>query len=126
MSAILSLISGSLFRDPERKVSRNDKSYVSATLKVGDKNDSFFVRLFVFGETAQQEMEGLRAGDAVSVVGGLTVELYEGKPSYSMAVNRALALKKEKKEPKPKAEKSAPPPRQTERAAAPFDDSIPF
>jgi len=121
--SILSLISGSLFRDPEKKVSRNDKPYVSATLKVGDKNAAFFVRLFVFGESAQQEMEGLRSGDAVSVVGNLTVELYEGKPSYSMAVNRALALKKEKK---PKAEKTDPPPRRDERAAAPFDDSIPF
>jgi len=126
MTGILSLISGSLFRDLERKVSRNDKTYLAGTIKVGDRGESIFVKLFVFSESAQEELQGLAAGDALSVVGNLAVEIYEGRPSYSMAVNRALALKKEKKAAKPKAEKPAPRRQEAETAHADFGDDIPF
>jgi len=124
MTGILSLISGSLFRDLERKVSRNDKEYLSGTLKAGERNDAFFVRLFVFSESAQQELEGVRVGDSLAVTGGLNVEIYEGKPSISMTVNKALVLKKEKRATKPKA--NSAPSRNDERAADYFGDNVPF
>mgnify|MGYP000881570145 CR=1 FL=1 len=96
------LISGTLFRAPERKVSRAGKPYVSATIRVRDGDASRFWRVTIFSESAGEEMMRLAAGDAVSAQGQMSAELYrpdDGEPrlSLSLVADRVLALQQPKK-----------------------------
>jgi single-stranded DNA-binding protein len=92
------LISGTLFRAPERKVSRAGKPYVSATLKVRDGDAAQFWRVTVFSESASEELMRLSDGDSVSCQGAMKAELYrpdDGEPrlSLSLVADHVLALR---------------------------------
>jgi single-stranded DNA-binding protein len=129
---IRALISGSLFKLPESKTSSSGNGYVSAVLKVSDGSKTHFVRVFAFSDSAREEIEGLREGDGLSVVGTLKAEIYEkggeARISLSLTADRALALKKEKRE----RDKQRREERREEQHAdsrggpAPFDDDIAF
>jgi len=103
------IISGVLFRAPERKVSRGGKPYVSATIKCRDGDAVQFWRVTVFSESASEEMMRLAAGDSVSAQGAMSAEIYRpenGEPrlSLSLVADQVLALRQ--------------PPRKRERPAA--------
>jgi single-stranded DNA-binding protein len=129
---IRALISGSLFKAPESKTSNNGNAYVSAVMKVSDGNKTSFVRVSAFSDSAREEIEALRDGDGLSVVGTLKAEIYEkggeARVSLSLTADRALALKKEKR----KRDKQRREERKQEQHAdsrggpAPFDDDIAF
>jgi single-stranded DNA-binding protein len=102
------LIQGTLFRSPERKVSRGGKPYVSATIRVRDGEGSQFWRVTVFSEGAGEEMMRLQDGDAVSAQGVMKAEIYkpdDGEPrvSLSLVADQVLALR----QPAPRREKPA-------------------
>lgn len=59
------LVTGTNFRAPERKTSRNGRDYVSATIRVRDGENSQFWRVTVFSESAGEELMRLQDGDAV-------------------------------------------------------------
>jgi single-stranded DNA-binding protein len=84
------LISGSLFKAPERKVSKNGNAFATATIKMrADDNKSEFWRLVTFSETAVEELMRLGEGDNLSAQGQMKAELYqpEGKePRVSLSI----------------------------------------
>lgn len=100
---IRALIAGALWRDPEAKTSQRGQPYTTFSLKIADGSGTGFVRATAFSESVRQELADLRAGDSVSVAGALEVDVYkpaggEARPSVSMIVDRALGLRKEKRE----------------------------
>jgi single-stranded DNA-binding protein len=102
------LISGTLFRAPESRVSKSGRNFVTATLRCKDGDGSQFWRATAFSETAQSELLRLGDGDSVSVQGALKVELYRpdgGEPRISLSVvaDSVLPLRAAPKERKPKA-----------------------
>ncbi|MGD9656203.1 MAG: single-stranded DNA-binding protein [Methylocystis sp.] len=96
------LITGAVFRSPERKISRGGKPYVSATIKCRDGEGSQFWRVTIFSESAGEEMMRLADGDSVSAQGALRAEIYrpdDGEPrlSLSLVADHVLALRQPKK-----------------------------
>jgi single-stranded DNA-binding protein len=123
---VFALVSGSLFRAPEKKTSKSGKDYVTATIRAKDGDASQFWRVTAFSESAQAELMRLVDGDAVSVQGPLKVETYEKdgatKLSLSVVADRVLALRQPPKARKAPKDRGAP----YRGGAAAFDDSIPF
>lgn len=117
------LVSGSLFRAPESKTSKNGKPYAVCTIKTrADDNRSEFWRVTVFSETAIDALMALGEGDALSVQGALKCELYqpEGKePRISMSViaDTVQPLRAPRKEKAPKAASDDRAPIRRSRAA---------
>jgi hypothetical protein len=106
------LVAGTLFRAPERKISRSGKSYVSATLKVRDGDASQFWRVTVFSESAGDEMMRMSAGDAASAQGVMRAEIWtpEGKEpriALSLTADAILPLRRER-QPREKQPADAP------------------
>ncbi|MBU1364037.1 MAG: single-stranded DNA-binding protein [Gammaproteobacteria bacterium] len=101
MSAIQAMITGTLTKDAEAKVSGGGKEYTALVIRTAGE-PAQFVRAAVWGDDAS-EVLSLVKGDAVSAVGALTVGVWEsnGKasPSLSMMAHRAIspALKKSRK-----------------------------
>jgi len=95
---VFALVSGTLFRAPEQRVSKAGKTYVQATIKTRDGDASAFWRVLIFSETQQAEMQLLAVGDAVSVQGAMKVELYkpengEARISLSIIADSLLGLR---------------------------------
>jgi hypothetical protein len=127
------LISGSLFRAPEQRISQSGKRYVVATLKATttDNSSSDFWSIMCFSESAGAELLRLGLNEKLAVQGLLKIEIFEkdGRPriSRTVFVDHVLALRAPPKERKPKAEKPAPSQEQSAATTDPgLDDSIPF
>jgi single-stranded DNA-binding protein len=119
------LVSGALFRAPERKTSQAGKSYVRATLKVQSTTDngSDFWSLMVFSETTGTALLELADGDRVAVQGTLKVGIYNNKVQRTCFVDQVLPLRAKKKR-QAKLETAADTTAGT--SEPPFDDAIPF
>jgi single-stranded DNA-binding protein len=116
------LISGTLFRTPERKTSRNDRPFVQATVKTKDGDVSTFWRIFAFSQSVQEELLKLRDGDALAMSGTMRAEVWtpEGKDprvSLTLTADAILPLRREK-QPRDKQDADTP-----SRPAAPADRS---
>lgn len=98
--SIQAMITGNLSKDAEAKISAAGKEYVQLVVRTGEPAQ--FIRTALFGDDCDGAI-GLRKGDAVSVVGSLTVGLWEssGKasPSLSLMAHRVAspAIKKPRK-----------------------------
>jgi single-stranded DNA-binding protein len=125
------LISGSVFREPQRKTSAGGKSYVSTTIKAAaaDNASSDFWSVLAFGDTAGEELMRLAVGERLAVQGSLKLEVFEkdgqARISRTIFVDHVMALRAPPREKKPKAAKEATTSQQSTEAA-PFDDQIPF
>jgi single-stranded DNA-binding protein len=120
------IVTGTLFRPPEQRTSKNGNPFVTATLKAKDGEAVQWWKVVAFSESAQSELLRLGDGDAVTCQGPLKVETYEKdgetKLSLSLVAGHVLALRQP---PKPRSENHPP----RERCAAtdrPFDDPIPY
>jgi hypothetical protein len=150
--SVSSLVQGRIFGEIQTRPTKNGAQVTFFKIKVANRNATEFWSIASFSDTVREELAGLSDGDAISVVGALSVELFdwrgEKRISLKLTADRALALKA--KPPKPKAEKAArastPEPRNRHEAAensraasaraeveppraekgADFDDSIPF
>lgn len=131
------LISGSLFRAPERKTSATGKAYVRATLKVAgaDNAPAEFWSALIFSQSAQDDIARLSAGDRVSLQGSLKLSTYtagngETRIDRTVFVDQLLALKPAPRAKKPKAAAESAktnilPPAEPTRGGD-LDDEIPF
>jgi hypothetical protein len=124
--SIFALASGTLFRRPERKVSKAGKPYVSAKLRSGDGDSTIWIALFAFSDTAQAELSALDDGDALAAQGRLSAELYQptgggARVNLSMTVSVILPVKRRKR--KPEMAATAPP---LVPSRADYDDDLPF
>jgi single-stranded DNA-binding protein len=120
----LALITGTLYRAPERRVSKAGKSFVTATVKTRDGDAAAFWRLTAFSESCQEELMQLREGDAVSAQGAMRAELYtpeggEPRVSLSMVADQVLPARGRAKPRKDDAKPAqAAPPAQRRRSTA--------
>jgi hypothetical protein len=74
------LVSGALFRAPERKTSKGGKPYVVATVKArAEDNRGEFWRVTAFNETAIEELMRLSEGDNLTAQGPMKAELYQAE-----------------------------------------------
>jgi single-stranded DNA-binding protein len=105
---IAALISGSLFRAPEQRMSKTGRQFVTTTIRINDVSESRFVNVVAFSESVQSELMRLADGDAVSVQGPLTTSIYTGadcnaRIGLSIVANHVLPLRAAPKERKAKA-----------------------
>lgn len=133
------LISGTLFREPERRTSKAGKPFVTSTIKVKDGDTLQFWRVIAFTEGVRAELTRLTDGDALSVQGALKTETYEkdGETKLSLTVlaDHVLALRQPRSRreqissgtadgrPASRRQRREP---EAEKAEIPFDDAVPF
>lgn len=133
------LVTGTLFRAAEQKISQAHKRYVTATMKAAsvDASNSEFWTVLAFSDTAQSELLRLSAGEKLAVQGGLKLTTFETngeiRISRTVFADSVLALRAPPKERKPKNEPNEPPRRHLEPVSSvspaeqsPFNDDIPF
>ena len=115
------LVSGRLQRDPERKMSKAGKPFVSATIRDGEGEAVNWWNVLSFSETANEELLSLKAGDSVAVTGQFKAEVYEKgdtrRVSFTLFVDRLITAKKQKRE---------RPALQAQSEMPPFDDGSSF
>ncbi|HEY8212511.1 MAG TPA: single-stranded DNA-binding protein [Methylocystis sp.] len=132
------LITGSLYRAPEQKISKAGKPFVVATIRAKDGDGSAWWKIVVFSESACAELMRLADGDAISAQGALKVEQYERdgavKLSLTCIADAVLPLrpapKQRAKKDKAEPQRAAP----ADRGRSPvsgsgedyFGDAIPF
>jgi hypothetical protein len=96
------LISGRLWREPERKVSSAGRTYATATIRVGNGDDAQWWKVLTFSEMAAEELLALHGGDAVSASGEFKVEIYDKgsgpRPGFTLFADRVLSAKRAKNE----------------------------
>jgi single-stranded DNA-binding protein len=124
---IAALISGSLFRNPEERISKSGKQFVTGTIRVKDGDNSQFIRLTAFSDHTRDALSRLADGDALAVQGALKIEQYLSasgatKIGLSLVAEQILPLKQPPKKREPKT-KPSPSAQEHDRA---FDDAIPF
>ncbi|ACB96726.1 single-stranded DNA-binding protein [Beijerinckia indica] len=129
MSAVV-LVSGTLFRAPERKTSKAGRSYVSTTLREREGTEARFWQVTAFSDHVIEEFLRLSEGDAIAVQGQFRAELYDStngpRISLSVVADHVLVLNqpKKKREPKPPDRKNSQPVRYGD--PRPFDDDVSF
>jgi single-stranded DNA-binding protein len=133
------LVTGTLYRPPEQRVSKTGRNFVVATLRADYRDrETQWWKVACFSETAQAELMRLSEGDAVSCQGALQVETYdkdgETKLSLSIRADQVLALKQPPRQRERKANEQKPDTR-AERpglashgcaGADEFRDAVPF
>jgi hypothetical protein len=149
---VSALAQGRIFGEIQTRPTKNGGQVTFFKMKVTNGNVTEFWSISTFSDTVREELSGLSDGDAISVVGGFSAELFdwrgEKRISLKITADRVLGLKA--KPAKPKATRT---PKSHEKAsntggralaaaswAAPtaaevgtplaekgaFDDSIPF
>jgi single-stranded DNA-binding protein len=123
------LVSGRLWREPERKTSRDGKSYASATIRDGHGDDAQWWKLLTFSETATEELLSLHDGDGVAASGSFKAEIYDrgggARISLTIFADRLISARRQKRE-KAQERKAGPQPIDGVEAQRPFDDEIPL
>lgn len=81
------LLSGALFRAPERRMSKAGKPFVTATLKAMDGDAMQWWNIVAFPESVQSELMRFAGGDAISVQGAFKLDTYvkDGDTKLSLA-----------------------------------------
>ena len=92
------LITGKLFKQPERKTSKNGKAFVIAMLRVMQQDGGMvFAKLVAFDAVVCGKMMALHEGESVSVAGSLALSAYADKegnsrPGMDMVVHDLLTV----------------------------------
>jgi single-stranded DNA-binding protein len=97
MAAVL--VTGDLYGEPRKAVSKSGNPYLTATVRERVGNGSRWWRVFVFPDEIQVELDGLGDGDSVSVRGEMQAEIYEGRDgesrlSLSIMASALIALRR--------------------------------
>jgi hypothetical protein len=127
MSATV-LVSGELFRDPERKLSGAGKVYASATIKDVSGDDVIWWKLLTFSELAVDELLSLRDGDGIAASGSFRTEVYDRgagpKVGFTLFADRLISAKRQKRE-RDKERREATKPGSTQRPLDDLNNSLP-
>ncbi len=95
---IEALISGKLQGQPEQRTSKSGKTYVTAKLRVAaGAEETHFVRITAFSDSACTALLALGDGDAVSVAGALKVGVWtpqggEPRANLDMVASQVLSV----------------------------------
>jgi hypothetical protein len=102
------LPTGRIFGEILTKPTKNGGKVTFFKIKVTNGNATEFWSISTFSDTVREELSGLSDGDAISVVGALTTELFdwrgEKRVSHKLLADRAMALNP--KPAKPRAQRS--------------------
>jgi single-stranded DNA-binding protein len=71
------LVSGKLFKAPERKTSAGGKAFIAATIREGGGDATTWWKALCFDADAGAELMKLNEGETVAVSGGLKADTYE-------------------------------------------------
>jgi hypothetical protein len=100
MSA-LGLVSGRICGEIATRPTKNGGQVTFFKMKVTNGNATEFWSISTFSDTVREELSGMGDGDAVSVVGALSSEIFdwrgEKRISLRLLADRALALKPKRK-----------------------------
>ena len=125
------LVSGKLWREPERKLTKAGKPYASATIRDGQGDDATWWRLLAFSEAGCAELLGLHDGDGLAVGGAFKAELYDGRDgariSLTVVADRVISAKRQQRE-RAKEHRAEQRSRTIDNSEAtpPFDDEVAF
>lgn len=91
---LTALVTGELFRLPERRAAKSGNPYTVATVKSRDGDACVFVRVLAFSESAQAELMRLTVGETLSAQGALKAETYVkgGETRVSLTILAASVL----------------------------------
>jgi len=96
------LISGRLWKNPERRISGAGKPFGSASVRVGNGDAAVWWKVLAFAEDVLEELLSLHDGDAVAVTGEFKAETYDGRDgpriSYTLFCDRLISAKRRKRE----------------------------
>jgi single-stranded DNA-binding protein len=99
-----SLAQGRIFGEMQTRPTKTGGRVTFFKMKVTNGNATDFLNVSTFSDTVREELSGLSDGDAISVVGELTAELFEWKGSQRIGLrltaDRAMALKLKPAKPK--------------------------
>ncbi len=116
------LATGTLFKDPEQRFSKSGKTFGTATLKCGSGDETSWVKVVAFDQTAQSELLRLTAGDAIAVQGAAKISTYEkdgtARVNIDLIAAAITALRQPKKPTVDAAEPSSKPHASFAREAA--------
>ncbi|THD45212.1 MAG: single-stranded DNA-binding protein [Bradyrhizobium sp.] len=122
------LISGRLWKVPERKLSKAGAQYVVATIREGAGDRVTWWKILCFSESGCDELLRLDDGDGVAASGAFEVDTYEKngevRLNYTLVAERVISARRQKRESKAAAMGASGLP--TPDGAAPLDDEIPF
>jgi single-stranded DNA-binding protein len=74
---IHALATGVLWKSPEQRTAKSGNPFTTATVRGKDGDATQWVKVLAFSETAQTELMRLCDGDAVSLQGSLSAEIYQ-------------------------------------------------
>lgn len=124
--SMLIMLSGSITKQPEQRISRNGNPYPIATVRTQDSEDARFVSVTTFGDLADI-LADLAKGDPITMVGTGKIGTYESKDgsgtraSLSVTASRIIALIDPQALPKARATPRWPSP-----PVEAYNDPIPF
>lgn len=120
---IEALIAGKLYGQPERRTSRSGKPFVAAKVRVPSGDDSIFVGVVTFSDSAQAALLALDDGEAVALAGTLSARTWvdrngNARPALDLIANQLLTVHhaKRKREAMQRRDRSGP--------SAPGDDGL--
>jgi len=122
------MVTGRLFRQPERKTSAAGKVFTTAKIKEGSGDNVAWWSAVAFGDTAEA-LAAMQDGEAVSLSGNLAVETYkanDGETRVSLkVVAEAILSARKRRKPKPQSANSPDNTPQNDRNDF-IDDAMPF
>jgi single-stranded DNA-binding protein len=121
---IASQVSGTLFRAPETRTSKNGNVFVTATIREGKGDEVRWVHVAAFGEVARAELSRLRSGDSLTVQGALSASIYErdgqSRISPNVVADEVLPLRRARKAASHRSQSAT----RSERANAPRQERL--
>jgi hypothetical protein len=96
------LISGRLWKDPERRISGAGKVFGSASVRVGNGDAAAWWKVLTFSDSVTEELLSLKDGDAISATGEFKAEIYDGREGsrigFTLFCDGVLGAKRKKRE----------------------------
>jgi single-stranded DNA-binding protein len=92
------LLTGTLHKPPDRKVSKNGNGYIIATIREETGQSTRYWKAFIFDEACIATVEQLGAGSPLSVAGRLEASVWtpdgkEPRVSFSVTVDGVLSAR---------------------------------
>jgi hypothetical protein len=131
LSGALVLVSGAMRGPATRLLSKNGRTFVTATIKVRDGEAISWWKILAFDEGVQEALLARGEGESLAVQGSFKVEIWapetrEPRLNLTVFADAILPVKRPRT---PKAKKLAPAQADDRRApptAPAFDDDLPF
>jgi single-stranded DNA-binding protein len=124
------LISGRLWRSPERKTSKAGKPFVTATIREGNGDAVTWWKILCFSESGCEELLRLGDGDSVAVSGDFKVETFEKggelRLSHTIFAERVISARRQKRQRGDDRGVEDASVNGTTRSGADFNDDSPF